>query len=234
MSKTVIFNQPTGCGDIIFIQSILQEYVELGYNVILPVEQVYANLGKHFPNISVVDKNLLQIDYNKRTEYECGGATVIPMRFSDSICKVPYTSCMKSKYMLVGKDWRNWKDKCKIIRDTESENKLFYDVLGLKDGEEYNLISENFTTGGRKSFKINDINGIRNVRMSFIEGFTHIDWLKVYQNATYIHAVSSSNIYLFELFELSAKSVHLYIRRPMESNHKNYDYILTKNYVLHN
>jgi len=232
--NTIIINQPFGMGDIVFIQSIANDFVDEGYKLIMPVEDIYASLNKHFPNVTIVDRNFIAIDYNNRNDYVLNGVRVIPMRFSDSICGVPYTACMKSKYFLLQKDWTKWKDNCKIVRDTNAENKLFYDVLKLNDGEPYNLISQQFTTGGARTLPITVNNGLRNVELSFVNGFTHIDWLKVYQNATNIHAVSSSNIYLFELFDLSAKEVHLYIRRPHEKNHDNYKYILTKNYILHN
>jgi len=135
---------------------------------------------------------------------------------------------MKSKYMYFKKDWTTWKDKFGCIRDEKAEDKLYYDVLKLKDGEPYNLISEQFSRGGRKKqTKIKVDNGLKNVYMTLQPEFTIIDWLKVLSNATYIHVISSANIYLFELFKMNAKEIHLYIRRPVEKSHENYSYLLT-------
>lgn len=233
--NTIIINTFFGAGDIIFVQSIANRFVKQGYKVLWPVTSTYAPLAKHFPNVTMVDKVLVNIDYTRTDIYEFNGCRVIPLRFSDSICKVPYTDCMKSKYIFMGQKWETWKDDCIIERDYESENKLYSEVLGLKEGDKYNLISEQFTTGGARRGNIPaPNNGLRNVYMNIIDGFTAIDWLKTLQNATEIFAISSSNIYLFELFEMKAEKINLYVRRPNEQNHDNYSYLLTKdNYVLH-
>jgi len=233
-TPTVIINQFFGAGDIIFCQSIANRLVEDGYKVLWPVTDIYAPLAKHFPNITMIDKKLLNIDYMRRDEYEYNGCLVIPLRFSDSIMQVPYLDCMKSKYMLMGQDWEEWKENCIIKRDYDAECELFFDVLGLKVGEKYNLISEQFGTGGTRTTSIMVDNGLRNVDMKFIEGYTLIDWLKVMEHATNIHVVSSSNIYLFELFPTIQGEINIYIRKPIEQNHDLYKYLLTShNYILH-
>jgi hypothetical protein len=234
MIKSIIFVQTFGCGDILFSMSLAHDFTEQGYRVIWPVDPVYASLAKHFPDIAIVDKSLIDIDYKRKQEYEINGTRIIPLRYTDSICKVPYSMCMKSKYMYFKKDWTTWKDKFGCIRDEKAEDKLYYDVLKLKDGEPYNLISEQFSRGGRKQNKIKVDNGLKNVYMTLQPEFTIIDWLKVLSNATYMHVVSSANIYLFELFKMNAKEIHLYIRRPVEKSHENYSYLLTdkNNYIL--
>lgn len=232
--NTIIINTYFGAGDIFFIQSIANRFVKQGYKVLWPVMNIYAPLAKHFPNVTMVDKHLVNIDYTRNDVYEFNGCRVIPLRFSDSICKVPYTDCMKSKYILMGQEWETWKDDCIIERDWENEKKLYNEVLGLQDGEKYNLISDMFQTGGTRSILITPPdNGLKDVYMRFIEGYTIIDWLTVMQQAETIHAVSSACIYLFELFPPKA-IVNLYIRRPNEQNHDNYSYLLTKDkYILH-
>ena len=231
--NTIIINTFFGAGDILFVQSIANRFVKQGYKVLWPVTSVYEPLAKHFPNVTMVDKSFVNIDYNRTDAYELNGCRVIPLRFADSICKVPYTSCMMSKYLLMGQDWQTWKDDCVIVRDMPAENRLI-ELLGLNDGEPYNLISEQFTTGGARNIFITPPNnGYKNVYMKFIEGYTLIDWVTVMQNAATIHAVASSNIYVFELFPPNA-IVNLYIRRPQENNHDNYSYLLTKErYILH-
>lgn len=237
MSKvnTIVLVQEWGMGDLIYCQSIANDFVKKGYKVIWPVKDIYAPAAKHFPKITMIDRSLMSHDSNRKDEYEINGCRFIPLRFTDSICNVPYTDCMKSKFQYFGKDWETWKDDCIIERDYESENKLYSEVLGLKEGEKYNLISEQFTTGGARRGVIPlPNNGLRDVYMSIIDGFTAIDWLKVLINATELFVISSSNIYLFELFEMKAERINLYIRRPNEQNHDNYSYLLTKdNYILH-
>lgn len=232
---TIIINQYFGCGDLIFCQSIARDFVCAGYKVLWPVTGCYAPLAKHFPDIVMVDKALVNIDYTRTDEYEFNGCKVIPLRFTDSLCKVPYTQCMQSKYLYFNKDWQTWKDNCRIRRDYANERKLYSEVLGLAVGEKYNLISEQFGTAGLRTAGV-DIpdNGLKNVHMKFIDGFTLIDWMMVIENAHEIFAVSSSNIYLFELYPLKAKKINLYIRKPIELNHDNYAYLLqSHNYILH-
>jgi hypothetical protein len=231
---TIILNQPFGVGDFLFCLSIANDFIDDGYKVIWPVESCYAPLSKHFPGITMLDKALLNIDYERKDEYELNGVRVIPLRFSDSLCKVPYTQCMQSKYLFFNEDWHTWKDKVIIKRSVWNEKKLYSEVLGLHPDEKYNLISQTFGLRASHGVTINVDNGLRNVYMSVIDGFTLIDWLTVMENATTIHAVASSNIYLFELFDMKAEKIDLYIRRPIERNHDNYSYILEKrNYVFH-
>lgn len=230
--NTVIINQYFGAGDIIFCQSIGNKFVEMGYKVIWPVMNFYAPLAKHFPKVNIIDKALINIDYMRRDEYDFNGVKVIPLRFSDSICGVQYTDCMKSKFMLFDMDWAKWKN-FEIVRDHKAEAELFQE-LGLVDGEKYNLISDQFQTGGTRKADIPEINnGLKNIKMEFKDGFTLIDWSKVIENATIIHAVSSANIYLFEMLENIKAEINLYIRKPNEKNHDNYKYLLNShNYIL--
>lgn len=235
MIHTIILNQFCGCGDILFCISLARDFIKEGYKVIWPLESIYAPLAKHFPDIVMIDKFLVNIDYTRKYEYEYNGCKVIPLRFTDSLCKVPYTQCMASKFLYFGKNWEDWNKDYKIVRDIENEKRLYYEVLGLKDGEEYNLISNQFGKGGHlKNTLINVENGLKNVQVEFIPNFTLIDWMMVMENATEIHSISSSNIYLYENMELKAKSVNLYLRFPIERNHDNYSYLLKKhNYILH-
>jgi len=230
--NSVILNQGAGLGDLIYIQSIAMDFIKRGVGCSIVATDIYMPIEKHFPHVTFIDKSNFPREYDDNQERIVNDVRIIPMRFSDSLCQVPYRDCMKSKYMLVGMDWTKWKDDCVIERDKEAEDRLFYDVLGLSDGEIYTVVSENYHTGGRKQRQI-EVKAERIVKVEFIEGFTHIDWLKVYQNATEIHAVSSSNIYLFELFEIKCP-IHLYVRKPMEKNHANYEYLLMKsNYIFH-
>jgi len=233
LSRTIILNQFAGAGDIIFCNSIANNFIDQGYNVIWPVDAIYAPLAKHFTNIAMVDKALININYALPMDFNVSGTRIIPLRYSDFLCRVQYTDCMKSKYIFFDWNWQDWKKNTRITRFVEREVSLFQDVLSLKIGEKYNLICEQFTNGGKNTLPIEVNNGLRNVKMEFVPGYTLIDWLMVMQNATTIHAVSSSNIYLFELYPMKADRIHLHIRRPYEQNHNNYSYILEKNnYVL--
>jgi len=233
--NNVIINQPFGVGDLLWGVSIAHNFVEQGKGVIWACDPWIAPMAKHFPRFTLIDRNLLSINVNDRNDVVKNGTRIIPLRFTDSLCQLPYTYCMKSKYIYVGLNWRDWKDKFHCIRDEAAEKKLYYEVCGLSDGEQYNFVCDLFASNGKYRIPITEDcdNGLRSVRLSVIPGYTLIDWLMVMERATNIYAVSSSNIYLFELFDMQADKIYLYVRRPLEQNHKNYDYILSKpQYVL--
>jgi hypothetical protein len=140
---------------------------------------------------------------------------------------------MRAKYDLYHKDWKRWRE-ISIVRDTEAENRLFSEVLGLAEGEQYNLINSNFRTDTSGIAIIPEVkNGLRTIKLRTLEGYSLIDWMKVIENAEYIHTVSTSINYLIELYPIKAKEVHLYVRKPEEKDFTFIDYILTKEYIYH-
>lgn len=230
--EILIINQPFGLGDYLFIIPLLREFISKGHKIIVPVVSQYADIGRHFPEITFIDKDILNIDVERKDEYHLNGATVIPLRFADGILKLPFTECMKSKYLYFGKDWNDWR-KCTWARDTVKENELFYNLLGLKDGEEYTLINQTFRSNSTGKVNIHASGASKKVFLKAIPGFTLLDWGKVIENASSIHTVSTAILYMLELMTLKAKDIHLYCRRPDERDFKNVDYLFSKRYRLH-
>lgn len=218
---SVIINQFQGLGDIIFCMKIAEYLLSIGHEkIIWPVNPIYLDIQKHFPKIQFVNKETFNIDYNRRDFYDLNllgeSFTVIPLRFSDSICKVPYYDCMRSKYMLSGLDMSTWRDIDFVIDDKKS-NELF-ERFGSGV-----LVNRYFTTGSNMQIDIK-ANGIE---MQTIKGYTLFDWSKVIMNATEIHTVGTSINYLIELLKPKCP-IHLYTRKPQEKDFKNYNYILSK------
>lgn len=229
---TVILNQPFGLGDHIFIQPIVQDYVKEGYKVVIPVIPTYVENNKHFPDCTLFDWSVLKLDYNRKEEYETNGMKVVPLRFADTILKMPFMDCMKSKYEYFKSDWHRWRES-RWARDTESEEQLFTEILGLKPGEKYNLINRRFRNDESGVVRIAVSNGLKNIEMRSIPGFTLIDWSRVIAEATTIHTVSTAINYIIELLDLKAEEIHLYVRRPDEVDFRNINYLLTKRYRFH-
>lgn len=222
--EDIIINQFFGLGDILFCIEIARSYLKKGHKVIWPVEPQFVNIQKHFPEIQFVDKNLLNINYESKVEVSGNGFRIIPLRWSQNILGLDIRDCMKSKYMMFGRDWNDW-HSLTWKRDNKSEDVLF-DMLGLQEGEKYILVNRWFKTNARPiDIRINP--GFKVVEMRNIPGFTLLDWVKVMENAFEIHTVSTSIIYIFEMIKLNARAVCIYIRTPEERDHKNYDYILT-------
>jgi glycosyltransferase involved in cell wall biosynthesis len=232
-TNTIIISQPQGLGDILFAMTLADDWVKEGHTVMWPVHHAYTNLGKHFPNIHFIEKHLVNVNHEIKAEQHKNGVTVIPLRWADQILKLQFKHVMRAKYDLYHKDWRRWRE-ISIVRDTEAENRLYSDVLGIAEGEQYNLINNHFRTDTSGISIIPEINnGLRTIRLRTLDNYTLIDWMKVIENATYIHTVSTSINYLIELYPLKAKEVHLYVRKPEEKDFNFIQYILTKEYVYH-
>lgn len=224
-----IINQFFGLGDIIFEQTAIHS---MGYdNIIWPVEPQFVDgLNRAYPDISFVNKNSFNIDYERKDNYIIHDSVVIPMRFADSICKVPYWQCMQSKYVLLNQDWHSWKEKAMWERDKDREQLLFNMLRGHSC---YNLINKTFGSNNAGRVDINVDNGLPNIYMHEHDGFSLFDWALIIENAANIYTVSTSIIYLLELLNLKAKEIKIYLRKPYEQDHRNYDYILTSHkYVL--
>ena len=230
--QIVVINQPFGLGDFLFCIPIARDYIAEGYKVLWPVIPAYQNINKHFPEITFINKEMLKIDYERKDEYELNGMRVIPLRWSYEILNLPFRDCMKSKYLMFRKDWRRWRESS-WVRDTAKEDELFYEVLGLKDGEKFNLINATFRNDLSGWVPVQVRNDYRNVELKTLQGFTLLDWCKVIENASTIHTVSTSINYLIELLDLKASEIHLYVRKPDERDFRNIDYLFSKRYRLH-
>lgn len=226
-NRVCIINQPIGLGDIIFCEPIARMYCEKGYKIMWPVESYYCNINKHFPYITFVDKSLININFELSKFYSINDYLIVPLRFSYQIMGVPFDRCMPSKYMMWNLPLDTWRTT-KWIRDEKSEKELFYDILGLKVGDKYNLISEHFS---KAKINIPPPQG-KNVYLEKISNYTLIDWSMVMENATSIHTVHSAINYVMEFLNISAEC-HLYVRKPLESDFRNYDYLFKKPYIKH-
>lgn len=211
--------QPQGLGDIIFTQTLVRE--EAQGSIVWPVApQFLRQLQRAYPDIHWVEDSESPILLSDKTVGIKGNYQVMPIRFSDTITRTPYSKVMRAKYDMYGKDWKDWKRKAMWVRDREKEDELFK-LLGL-EGKEYVL--KNLTFSSTQSKKI-DIH-VPGVEMQEIEGFSLFDWAKVMEKAKEIHTVSTSILYLLDLLE-DAPNVYVYARKPVEKDHRYYDYIFT-------
>lgn len=226
----LIISQFAGLGDILFAMPLINTWIDEGYKVIWPVVADYVPVKKHFPKVTFMDMSLLDIDYNKKYEFETGNLRYIPLRWAEVILKLHYKDVMKAKYILYGKDFEMWRD-LSWVRDVRSENRLFKQ-LGLNDGEQYNLINTNFRTdqSGKINIKVN--NGLKNIELKNVPGYTMLDWGRVIENASTIHTVGTSINYMIEIMDVKA-DLHLYIRKPDEKDFSFTDYLWKKKWEYH-
>jgi len=223
--------QRWGIGDIIFEMTLVKAFNE---PIMWVVELSFLEgLKRAYPDIQFTHLPNLPLGYDdqRREDYRVGTNHFLPLRWADVMLNLPYMHCMKAKYLLYGLDWQDWKRDAMFQRDKEQETRL-QTVLGIRSGEPYNLINRTFRTNNTGKADILYYNGLRNIEMSTLEGFSLFDWAAIIENATEIHTVSTSIIYILELLELKIP-IHLYPRLPDEGDFKNVDYLFTKPYILH-
>lgn len=232
MSKVLIIQQYFGAGDAIWGQTIVSDFIKDGYKVIWPIMPAFVEgFNRAYPKVTFIDYNLLKVNYENKEFKEIDGMLMLPMRYSESLMKKPYKLHMESKYSFLGKDWRRWTET-KFRRDADKEFELMK-VLGIGQEERFNLVSTTFGSAGSRQIEISITNGLRNVEMIPVSGYSIFDWSRIIQCAETIHAVSSASLYLFELLDLSAKEVHIYTRKPIEPDLSYTKFLMSKNYILH-
>jgi hypothetical protein len=129
---------------------------------------------------------------------------------------------MAGKYNSIDLDWKDWRDYVIFDRNKEKEDELYYDVLNLKDEEEFIFVNRKYCTRPN----IMTFNGLdhiinrskkRIIDMSIIDGFSLFDWCKVLEKASEIHMIETSLNYLLEspnLYnKIKTKSLYLYSRQ---------------------
>lgn len=218
-----------GIGDNIFTVGLMNKFIEAGYKIVYPVlGQNVQGLQRVYPHIEWVDYKTMPIDYERKEDYELNGVRYLPIRFADQMLNKPYKDCMRAKYDLYGFDWHDWRVlyKRNIPREYEIKN-----LLNVP--KEYNLVSRYFGSTSQFKADIKIDNGLPVIEMRTLTGYSLFDWSWLIENATYIHAASSSILYMLELLDLKAKEVHLYARKPIEPHFDNVRELFTKPYVLH-
>lgn len=227
--KKALILQSFGLGDVIFSQSIANHYMSIGYEITWPVKPIFLDQVKSaYPKINWIPEGRTPVNMRTKAMGERNGYHVLPIRFSDTIMRVPYKEVMKAKYYMVGLDWQTWRDHAMWVRAEEKENSLI-EELGAKG--DYCLVNSNFTTKNKRR-DVKPKTDLPIIEMDYLDGYSLFDWAKVIENAKEIHTVSTSIIYMMEMLKLRC-APHIYVRRPIESNHDFYSYILQKNqYVL--
>lgn len=233
--QTIIVNQPFGLGDIIFTQQ-LAKVIAGGRTILWPVfPQFVEGLNRAYPDVKFIDWKKLPIDYDRTGQYETnlagiGPCTILPFRFACDMLHLPYDECMRAKYKLYGLDFEIWQDGAYWQRDMSFETALPTNLDIDIFSDKYSLINRTF--GSDNTLKVNiTADGIE---MKPFDNFSLFDWALTLQNASAIHTVNTSIIYLLEMLDLKATEVHLYQRSIPGQTFSNIDYILKRHkYVFH-
>jgi len=221
----LIFNQFTGLGDILFTVPLARHFIKQGEVVVYPYDLIYGDIGKHFPDIGFIPKDMLNINYDYKEEYMIDNVSVIPLRFAD-INPNNNPNTMSAKYDMFDLDYQMWRELT-WKRDINAEERLYGTINPKKD---YIIVNKNWHhSNQRKDFAIKT--KLEVIEMQNIAGYTLLDWGLLFEHAKEIHTVGTSLVYMLEMMDLKAK-LHLY-QRPGENGFANYNYLLKKNYTFH-
>jgi len=202
--KSVIINQPAGLGDIFFCQKIAETFIYNDYEVFWPVKSSINWIGKYLINT----KKVHYID-------ECNfvaptGAIAVTL---DGAQNITGELIMLSKYQILDIDWNNWLEFFNFERNAKKENELYYDVLGLKDGEEYAFINKYYGTPPEQQlYNVEENPNEKNINLEMIESFTIFDWIKVIENANRISIIDTCLNYIIEKIEIKTNDLTCYCR----------------------
>lgn len=218
MNKICLIYQPCGFGDILFAQKIAKHYIDKGYQIVWPVIEEYDFLKDYIPEIHWVSwedkKNFLthndklpdNIQFPKKEFYD----PYLDHIFTDEFIyingfkPIGNNRVMAFKYDNIGMSYYNWADYVKFNRNTEKENELFYNVLGIKDGEEYVFVNRQYQIRPtpqiceRISLDPSHYSGKRVVELQILPEFSAFDWCKVIENASEINMIETSLNYILE------------------------------------
>ncbi|WWT39378.1 hypothetical protein [Microcystis phage Mel-JY01] len=207
LTHTALVMQPWGLGDILFISPLLKKY--WGYDVIVfPVKDVYIWV-KDYIKIN----NVKFIPLSEFSEETVALFTHIFNFVNAQEIVGNGIDCMSAKYKLVNCDIDVWR-QISWERNTEKEKSLYYDVLGLTDGDDYILVNNNYANPQLNlstNITVEDKHK-KIITMNYVDGFTLLDWGMVIENAKQFHTVSTSTFYMVEFLDVSKTELHLYPR----------------------
>lgn len=231
--KTCLIQQEAGFGDIFFCQGI-SEYFSKEYDIIWPVAKQILETTKYLKtnsNIKFVSndseyeynyifkelyesKKKLKLVNNNNSEE----IIFLPLGYSSHMIEPYYKKVMQAKYKICDLDYKNWKQSFNFNRNIEKENKLFYDVLGLKDNEDYCLVNEQYVTQPdihKKNLSkfYSTFGDTKFIQMQLYDEFTLFDWCKVFEHINSIITVDTSLMYILEKLNLKNKTNFLCITR---------------------
>tara|TARA_R110002050_G_scaffold95497_7_gene198755 strand:+ start:1345 stop:2226 length:882 start_codon:yes stop_codon:yes gene_type:complete len=237
--EKLIIKQGAGIGDILFslkLARILHEQYECG--IIWPLHTSLLKDFKSYIQIPYI-KWVEESDYKWLNDYQMfnnpksdswsvrhtvkvdNKTSIFPLCEAAQDPQGKYTggSIMCKKYDTFNYSLKNWQDDIIITRNREKEDELFYNVLGLTDGEEYMYVNKKYNSipGSRPIDSTFMLDGLINatgkvVYGDVINGFSVFDWIKVFENAKDIHVVSTSLFYILEAMHKDLPPVTIYNR----------------------
>lgn len=230
--KTGLIYQPCGLGDILFLQKLAHHIQDQGYKVYWPVIHEYKWLNDYIEDFEFVswddDKEPINgpplpdsCQFPFKEKYIPGAPTEVTDELYFYQGFMDDKPTMAGKYNRINLPFEDWSKYVKFKRNKEKEDELFYNVLGLKDDDEYVFINRLWCKRPKLEFYpgIPDADdetyeGFKVVENQMIDGFSIFDWCKVYEKASGFYMVETSINYVLEspqLFDI-IKTKPLYLK----------------------
>ena len=207
--KPCIIKQPAGIGDVFFLQKIASVYREKGCEIIWPLRDDIFWISDY---ISDIQWFKLSDEFPGKELFNYSGFSdndefvYIDASTADRTFNTDPTRIMSAKYGLVGLDHTDWAKYFKFNRNQEKENKLYYDILGLKDDSEYVYVNDIVTTNIVKTGRLSNKEYSHQVIFNdIIDGYNLFDWIKVWENAKEIHTIPTALCFILDVIDTDAK-----------------------------
>jgi len=201
--RNLCVNQFFGLGDIIYIQTLLEE-LSKKYNITFPIADEYYWIVSYLTqndNISYIKKSECSINLENPFPTD----SYLPLRWATQIHRglgpADYShdhTVMEDKYLMLKRDPKEWINY-QFTRNSKKENEL-YELLGSPTDFIFlnNNFGSNIVGSGRSNIIFDSSKKV--VELSFINGYTLFDWIKVIEMASEIHTISTSLVFLCDKY----------------------------------
>ena len=220
MNNLYIYQQ-TQIGDHILCYPIVKHYAALHDNVYVfarPLgERHISNVNRLYSSLSNV-KIILSPDHNHTLSFMKINPDNKYLVFGhedyrEQLSRDPNTQFDKYFYEAAGIPFEDKWNKFYLKRDLLKEKEVFYNVLGLKDGEEYAFLQEDSTRGYNvdRTYINPNLKIIETAKNPDVNIF---DFLYTIENAKEIHEINSSFLTLIDMLQLKNDGLfyHKYVR----------------------
>ena len=225
--KPCLIKQPAGIGDVFFCQKIARVMMQHGYKVIWPLR----------PDIHWIQRYIKDIWFPMTTDefpmkdiYFRGSGAVVEESgafISPATADMTHNDgkIMSSKYSMIGLDHSDWKEYFKFERNFAKEDDLYYNVLGLKDDSEFVFINNLYNENRNCQLMRPENYDLPVVELQYIDGFTLLDWCKVFEKAKSVFTINTSLNYIIDTLDTSYERYVVVAHN--EQNEKEIDYLFS-------
>jgi len=225
----VLIKQPSGLGDIFYIQKIVCKVNEKyePTQIIWPLCDEYYKVKDYFilpKNINFVNENE---DFLGKDLYQSEEQNIIkndqfiymPLQYSHfALYGGMWRYIMQAKYEIVGLTCEDWDQYVTLNRNLHKEDELFNKKINFSGP--YNVINKHWGAGTPLiRTDINIESNLPLIEVNYEQGYTLFDWIKILQNAQTVHTIETSLSYILHM--IKKKDVFLYYRIESTSEKNN-------------